>query len=107
MKSYCIYKHTSPSGKVYIGATSQRPAKRWGGGSGYVSNPYFAQDIQKYGWAAFTHEILASGLTKAEAGAEEARFTFGSTAAPSVPSAITSTSAVTPRAGYRQKPVPR
>lgn len=74
MKSYYIYKHTSPDGKVYIGATSQRPAKRWGGGSGYVSNPYFAQDIRKYGWEAFTHEILASGLTKAEAGAEEARF---------------------------------
>lgn len=26
---YSVYKHTSPSGKVYIGITKQKPVKRW------------------------------------------------------------------------------
>ena len=41
-KKYKIYKHTSPSGKVYIGQTSQdNPVQRWkNGGKGYFrKNP--------------------------------------------------------------------
>ena len=30
--NYCVYKHTSPSGKSYIGITNQRPERRWRGG---------------------------------------------------------------------------
>lgn len=56
---YCVYKHTSPSGKCYIGITRQNPIKRWGqDGCNYViklkngnwKHPAFAPAILKYGW---------------------------------------------------------
>lgn len=62
--NYTVYKHTSPSGKVYIGITSKRPEKRWGNGKGYKHSPHFRAAIEKYGWGNITHEILATGLTK-------------------------------------------
>lgn len=63
--SYTVYKHTGPTGKVYIGITSQNPQKRWGaGGSCYNHSPRFRAAIERYGWDAFKHEILAVGLTK-------------------------------------------
>lgn len=68
---YCVYKHTSPSGKVYIGITQQLPENRWQGGLGYRRNEYFFRAILKYGWDNFTHEILHSGLSKEEACAAE------------------------------------
>ena len=38
-KTYCVYKHTSPSGKVYIGMTCKDPPeKRWSNGNGYKRN---------------------------------------------------------------------
>lgn len=67
-QTYCIYKHTSPSGKVYIGKTCRKnPEYRWSNGKGYKSNKYFNSAIQKYGWDNFSHEILASNLSKQEA----------------------------------------
>lgn len=66
-KVWCVYRHTSPSGKVYIGITCQNPVLRWMGGSGYRNNKYFTRAIQKYGWKSFTHEILYDGLAKQEA----------------------------------------
>lgn len=71
MECYCVYKHTSPSGKVYIGITQQNPEKRWQSGIGYVGNTHFANAIKKYGWKNFKHEILFSGLTIEEAKAKE------------------------------------
>ena len=68
---YFVYKHTSPSGKVYIGITCRDPEERWHGGSGYCRNRYFYNAILKYGWANFTHEILAENLTHDEACAAE------------------------------------
>lgn len=65
--NYCVYKHTSPSGKVYIGITCQSPTARWRGGLGYRNNDYFFKAIVKYGWENFRHEILHEGLTRAEA----------------------------------------
>lgn len=65
--SYCVYKHTSPSGKVYIGITRQNPLVRWCNGFGYRGQSYFFKSILKYGWDNFTHEILFTGLTKEEA----------------------------------------
>lgn len=63
-----VYKHTSPSGKVYIGITSQHPKRRWrDNGSGYCQNVYFWRAIQKYGWENFEHEIIAKNLTIEEA----------------------------------------
>ena len=32
---YCVYKHTSPSGKVYIGITRNDPIKRWQNGTAH------------------------------------------------------------------------
>lgn len=69
--NYCVYKHTSPSGKVYIGITGQTPERRWQGGMGYRRNEYFLRAILKYGWENFSHEILHSGLTREEACAAE------------------------------------
>lgn len=66
-RKYFVYKHTSPSNKVYIGITQMKPEYRWNHGKGYIKNQYFYRAIQKYGWENFEHEILFSGLTKKEA----------------------------------------
>lgn len=66
-RKFCVYRHTSPSGKVYIGITCQNPIRRWAHGHGYRKNSYFMNAIRKYTWEAFTHEILFDGLTKEEA----------------------------------------
>lgn len=64
---YCVYKHETPSGKVYIGVTSVEPEKRWSCGHGYSYNPHFWRAIVKYGWDNISHEILFDGLSKEEA----------------------------------------
>jgi group I intron endonuclease len=64
---FVVYKHTSPSGKVYIGMTSQDVNKRWSKGIGYKANSHFWKSICKYGWDNFRHEILEDNLTKEEA----------------------------------------
>lgn len=63
----CVYKHTSPSGKVYIGITSMDIKDRWQNGNGYKNNQHFYRAIQKYGWDNFEHEVLFEGLTKEDA----------------------------------------
>ena len=73
MKRYIVYKHTSPSGKSYIGITCQPPSERWRHGEGYADNPYFYEAIKKYGWDAFTHEILLDSLTQEAAEEAEIR----------------------------------
>lgn len=66
MNNYIVYKHTSPSNKVYIGITCQKdPNKRWRNGRGY--NIYFKRAVEKYGWENFTHEILFSNLSEGQA----------------------------------------
>lgn len=64
---FTVYKHQSPSGKVYIGITRLDVERRWQKGKNYKSNPYLTSAIKKYGWDSFTHEILFTGLTKEEA----------------------------------------
>lgn len=71
MNNYCVYRHTSPSGKVYIGITCQEPERRWRGGWGYANQRYLSTAIKKYGWDNFKHEVLFSGLTKEEASHKE------------------------------------
>lgn len=66
-KKYVIYKHTSPSGKVYIGQTNQVPSIRFRNGCGYKSSKKFYNSILKYGWENFKHEILFEGLNKISA----------------------------------------
>lgn len=65
--NYCVYKHTCPNGKIYIGITKQNPVRRWGHGYGYRSNPRFYSAISRYGWDSIKHEILFDGLSKEEA----------------------------------------
>lgn len=64
MNNYVVYIHTSPSGKKYVGVTSQDVNKRWLRGHGYFRNGYFTRAINKYGWDNFKHEIVAAGLSK-------------------------------------------
>lgn len=71
MRNYCVYKHTCPNGKVYIGITGQNPLSRWNKGNGYMDNEHFFRAITKYGWDNIQHEILFEGLTKEEACARE------------------------------------
>ena len=35
-KKWCVYMHTSPSGKKYIGITSNKPKRRCDHGDGYL-----------------------------------------------------------------------
>ena len=68
---YTVYKHTSPSGKIYIGITGQTVNERWRRGRGYIHCVCFWHAIQKHGWENIKHEILFEGLTKEEAEAKE------------------------------------
>lgn len=65
--NYCVYKHTTPSGKVYIGLTMMDVKKRWDNGNGYKGNRHFTNAINKYGWGNITHEILNKNLSKKDA----------------------------------------
>lgn len=35
---WSLYRHITPSGKVYIGITSQKPEYRWNNGNGYLNS---------------------------------------------------------------------
>lgn len=72
---YTVYKHTTPSGKVYIGITRQKPEHRWDNGKGYKGNKYFYRAIQKYGWDNIKHDIICQApMSAAQAGAVEKSF---------------------------------
>lgn len=71
MSNYCVYKHTFPNGKVYIGMTGQEPEKRFDGGNGYRKCPKMYHAILKYGWNNVEHELLYTGLSKQEAETKE------------------------------------
>ena len=67
MKNIVIYKHTSPSGKSYIGQTNnyEKRCRQHINNSGGC--PAFSSAIKKYGWGSFIHEILDEGLSLREA----------------------------------------
>lgn len=64
---WAVYRHTSPSNKVYIGITKQNVKTRWEYGYGYISCVLFYKAIKKYGWNNIKHEILFSGLSEDKA----------------------------------------
>ena len=74
MDSYCVYRHTAPNGKMYVGVTKRQPEKRWKNGNGYRKQSLFFNAIQKYGWENFKHEILLDGLTRQQASLAERLF---------------------------------
>lgn len=71
MKTFCVYKHTTPSQKIYIGITSRRPKDRWDSGHGYRTQKHFFNAIKKYGWNNIKHEVLYTNLTEKEAYSKE------------------------------------
>lgn len=75
-RNYCVYRHTAPNGKAYVGITRIDPKKRWGNGNGYHKQSLFFNAIKKYGWDNFEHEILLDGLTAEEAGLAEKIFIY-------------------------------
>lgn len=71
-EGYHVYMHTSPSGKRYIGITSEKnPRERWGRDGCKYDSLRFGGAVKKYGWDNIKHEILFSGLSKDEAVAKE------------------------------------
>lgn len=69
MKRYTVYRHISPSGKVYVGITCRKPEYRWNKGKGYKETDQlcFFRAIKKYGWDNIKHEILYTNLSEEEA----------------------------------------
>ncbi len=71
-EKYTLYKHTGPTGKVYIGITTQNPERRWReDGSGYKNSKHLFNAIKKYGWEEFESEIIEINLSKDEAEEKE------------------------------------
>lgn len=65
---FTVYMHEHiESGKKYFGITCRKPEHRWNNGKGYAHSAHFQSAIDKYGWDAFRHEILYTGLTKEKA----------------------------------------
>lgn len=67
MNCWTVYRHISPSGKVYIGITSRDPKRRWNCGKSYEHCIKFYAAIQKYGWDNIKHEILFTSLSEERA----------------------------------------
>ena len=68
MKKHCVYLHTFPNGKKYIGQAIGKPERRWGKmGNGYITQQILWDAIQKYGWNNIQHEIIKANLTQEEA----------------------------------------
>lgn len=71
---WSVYRHISPSGKVYIGISNDVKSRWSGNGFHYLAKrdgkfmqPIFARAILKYGWDNMTHEVLLEGLSKSHA----------------------------------------
>jgi len=62
-----VYKHITPSGKVYIGQTCSTKNRWKSKGINYRKSTYFYNAIQKYGWDNIQHIIVTDNLTKKEA----------------------------------------
>lgn len=68
---YCIYMHTAPNGKMYIGQTCDINHRFGNNGYNYKGCKRFMNAIKKYGWDNFEHRIISSNLTKEEADFQE------------------------------------
>lgn len=70
-ESYCVYIHTFPNGKKYVGQCREPATSRWKGGSGYARQKLIHNAILKFGWDNITHEIALSGISRKAAYAKE------------------------------------
>lgn len=68
---YCVYMHTFPNGKRYIGITCNTPQRRWQKGYGYARQKLIYNAICKYGWDNIVHEVIAEGLSLEDANSME------------------------------------
>lgn len=75
-RTYRVYKHTSPSGKYYIGITKQTVERRWGKNginyfgklkNGKPAQSLLANAIKKYGWGNLKHEVLYDNIEETQA----------------------------------------
>lgn len=67
-----VYKHTNmKNGLIYYGIAEDY-LSRWNDGFGYQSNKFFWNDIVRYGWENFKHEIIFENISE-----EDARFFEG------------------------------
>ena len=88
-ENYYVYKHTNmENGLVYYGITTDY-LSRWNNGFGYQNNNYFWNDIVRYGWKNFKHEIIFENINR-----EKARFYEGML--------IQETQSYLPENGYNQ-----
>ena len=71
MKTYTVYYHTFPNGKMYFGQTCMDVEKRWKCGLGYKTQKLMWNSIQKYGLDNIDHRIISIGLDKEEADFQE------------------------------------
>lgn len=69
---WTLYKHISPSGKIYVGISSNLK-NRWAAKGYYytLSDTIFCRALKKYGWENFKHLVIEEDLTKKEACAKE------------------------------------
>ena len=65
MRSWTVYEHISPSGKVYVGITTNIK-HRWAANGYYyhLSDTIFSRALNKYGWDNFIHKIILDGQTE-------------------------------------------
>ena len=65
---YSVYEHIFPDGKKYIGLAKGDPKKRWGNdGRGYSGVQSLREAIQKFGWDNIEHNVILTGLQRAQA----------------------------------------
>ena len=66
-RKHIVYKHTSPSGRSYIGYTKNRESREKDHKRANGDNPVFHAAVHKYGWDNIKTTILEEGLTLEEA----------------------------------------
>lgn len=62
---YTVYRHITPSGKMYIGITKNSIKQRIK--SGYFNNKFFLSAVRKYGWNNIKTDIIAENVSIDEA----------------------------------------
>ena len=70
-KTYKVYKHVFPNGKIYVGITCRGLNTRWKDGMGYGGTTRVGHAIAKYGWDNVKHYVLNGDYTESQAKVKE------------------------------------